>query len=204
MLSWLREKKLNWFSFYEEVAQYLKNYSSEVLSQVLLDFTDYLSNSDLSEQEESLVEVSRQALLEFNRRRPLLIEGEEVFSESDSEVQGPERFEEVTSLLSEEGKKQIRSARISIRKKAKREAAEMIASNCILKRKIQKRTSRVVKEHPSIGKGIEDFVKSKKVGADAWRRTGVLTFDGVRTRGKKVTYKSIQEHLQEKYGCKIS
>lgn len=104
MLSWLRENKLNWFSFYEEVAQYLKNYSSEVLSQVLLDFTDYLSNSDLSEQEESLVEVSRQAFFEFNRRRPLLIEGEEVFSESDSEVLGPERFEEVTSLLSEEGK----------------------------------------------------------------------------------------------------
>ena len=41
------------------------------------------------------------------------------------------------------------------------------------------------------------------MGADAWRRTGVLTFDGNRTRGKKVTYKGIQEHLQEKYGCKI-
>lgn len=80
----------------------------------------------------------------------------------------------------------------------------MIASTCIPKRKIQKRTSRVIKEHPSIGKDSEDFVKSKKVGADAWRRTGVLTFDGVRTRGKKVTYKSIQKHLQEKYGCKIS
>ena len=57
LLSWLRENKLNWFSFYEEVSQYLKSYSSEVLSQVLLDFTDYLSNSDLSEQEGSLVEV---------------------------------------------------------------------------------------------------------------------------------------------------
>ena len=67
----------------------------------------------------------------------------------------------------------------------------MIASNCILKRKIQKRTSRVIKEHPSIGKDIEGFVKSKKVGADAWRRTGVLTFDGVITRAKKVTYKNI-------------
>jgi hypothetical protein len=30
-----------------------------------------------------------------------------------------------------------------------------------------------------------------------------LTFDGNRTRGKKVTYNGIQEHLQEKYGCKI-
>ena len=31
----------------------------------------------------------------------------------------------------------------------------------------------------------------------------MLTFDGVRTRGKKVTYRNIQEHLQEKYDCKI-
>ena len=203
LLLWLRENKLNWFSFYEEVAQYLKNYNSEVLNQVLLDFTDYLSDSDLSDEEERLVEVSRQAFLEFNRRKPLLIEGEEVLSESDNEVQGPERVEEVTSLLSEEGKKQIRSARIALRKKAKREAAKTIASTCILKRKLPKRTSRIIKEHPSIGKDIEDFVMSKKVGADAWRRTGVLTFDGVRTRGKKVTYRNIQEHLQEKYDCKI-
>lgn len=32
----------------------------------------------------------------------------------------------------------------------------------------------------------------------------MLTFDGTRTRGKKVTYKGIQDHLQEKYGCKIN
>ena len=31
----------------------------------------------------------------------------------------------------------------------------------------------------------------------------MLTFDGVRTRGKKVTYRNIQEHPQEKYDCKI-
>lgn len=201
LLMWLRENKLNWFAFYEEVSQYLKNYNAEVVNQVLLQFTENLSDSDLNEEEEKLVEVSRQAFLEFIRRKPLVIEGEEVFSESDSEIQGPESH--VTSLLSKEGKEKIRSSRNTIRKKAKRDAAKEIASNNILKRKLSKRTSCVIKEHPSIGKDIEDFVKSKKVGADAWRRTGVLTFDGVRTRGKKLTYKSIQEHLQEKYQCKI-
>ena len=50
---------------------------------------------------------------------------------------------------------------------------------------------------------MEEFVQSKKVGADAWRRTGLLTFDGERRRGKKVTYKSIKAHLEEKYGTKI-
>ena len=42
------------------------------------------------------------------------------------------------------------------------------------------------------------------MGADAWRRTGILTFDGAHARGKNVTYKSIQEYLQTKYACKIS
>ena len=54
-----------------------------------------------------------------------------------------------------------------------------------------------------MGKDIEEFVRSRKVGADAWRRAGVLTFDGNSRTGPKVTYKRIQEHLQKKYRCKF-
>lgn len=60
------------------------------------------------------------------------------------------------------------------------------------------------KEIPNIGKDVEEFMKSRKVGADAWRRTGVLTFDGNVKQGPKVTYRSIQQPLQTKYGTKIS
>ncbi|XP_068761299.1 uncharacterized protein [Montipora capricornis] len=91
----------------------------------------------------------------------------------------------------------------SYQKERKRDAAKLKAANSVLKRKVTKKVSRIIKEHPTIGSDIEEFVKSKKVGADAWRRTGVLTFDGNRTRGKQVTYKAIQDHLQEKYSCKI-
>lgn len=35
--------------------------------------------------------------------------------------------------------------------------------------------------------------------ADAWRRTGVLTFDGNRKVKKKATLKGIQEHIQRFY-----
>ena len=42
------------------------------------------------------------------------------------------------------------------------------------------------------------------MGADAWRRTGVLTFDGNRKLGKKVTFHTIQAHLEAKYHRKIS
>lgn len=54
-----------------------------------------------------------------------------------------------------------------------------------------------------MGKDIEEFVRSRKVGADAWRRTGVLTFDGNSRTGPKVTYKRIQQHLEKKYHCKF-
>ena len=64
--------------------------------------------------------------------------------------------------------------------------------------------SRILKRFPNIGKDVEEFVKSRKVGADAWHRTEVLTFDGNVKQGPKVTYRSIQQHLQTKYGTKIS
>ena len=51
-------------------------------------------------------------------------------------------------------------------------------------------------------KDIEEFVRSRKVGADAWRGTGVLTFDGNSRNGPKVT-KGIQQHLEKKYDCKF-
>ena len=40
-------------------------------------------------------------------------------------------------------------------------------------------------ECPDIGNTIEEFVCKRGVGADSWRRTGVLTFDGNRCVGKR-------------------
>ena len=59
-------------------------------------------------------------------------------------------------------------------------------------------------ECPEIGTTIEEFVRKRGVGADAWRRTGVLTLDGNRKLGKKVTFRTIQAHLKAKYHRKIS
>ena len=60
--------------------------------------------------------------------------------------------------------------------------------------------SKVVNKFPNIGRYIEEFVRSRKVGADAWRRTGVLTFDGNTKAGIKATYTRIQKHLEENSG----
>lgn len=110
-------------------------------------------------------------------------------SDSEIDMEVSEEVKEIKSLMSEEGKKRIRTARIALKHKTKRDVAKTVAANNILRRKIGKRISRVIKQHPTIGKDIEDFVKSKRIGADAWRRTGVLTFDGSRTRGKKLLIK---------------
>ena len=199
-LSWLKESKFNWFSFHHECLLRLKHLREDVFDELLTVFANNLSASGLNDDE--LAQVQGQAFTEYQRRQPLMIDGEAVFSESDSEE--IEDHDQEFTQWCENGKKRIQSVRRAIKQKAKRTIAKEIATRNVLKRKCPKRASRIVKEHPNIGRDIEEFVKSKRVGADAWRRTGVLTFDGARSRGKKVTYKSIQCHLQEKYSCKIS
>ena len=60
-----------------------------------------------------------------------------------------------------------------------------------MSRKVSKRTSKIVKDCLKIGATIEAFVEDHSVGADAWRRTGVLTFDGNANLKNKVTYSKI-------------
>lgn len=51
---------------------------------------------------------------------------------------------------------------------------------------------------------MEDFGTANNVGADAWRRTGILTFDGNIKNTQKVTYERIRQHLEEAYGRHFS
>lgn len=57
----------------------------------------------------------------------------------------------------------------------------------------------MLSECKDIGKVIESFVSEHNVGADAWRHTGVLTFDGNTRLRQKVTYEHIRQHLQDVY-----
>ena len=61
-----------------------------------------------------------------------------------------------------------------------------------------------MKECPTIGQEIESFVQEANIGADAWRRTGVLTFDGNTRVKAKVTYERIRQHLMKVYQRKFS
>lgn len=61
-----------------------------------------------------------------------------------------------------------------------------------------------MKKFPHIGEKIEEFVKSRSIGADAWRHTGVLTFDGNKQVKQKVTYERIRLYLEEIYNHKFA
>lgn len=63
--------------------------------------------------------------------------------------------------------------------------------------------SKTVRKYTDIGNAIEDFARERQIGADSWRRTGLLTFSGNVKRGPKFTYRRIKEYLDEKYSAKF-
>ena len=73
-------------------------------------------------------------------------------------------------------------------------------SSSYRKRKQSDRVKTIVKDFPTIGKEIEDYMKSCNVGADTWHRTGVLTFDGNIRVKSKPTFKRIRDHLIKMFG----
>ena len=123
---------------------------------------------------------------------------------SDIESDDPNSYIGVTDPFSAAGKDLVKKKRVAIHRRAKRKQAKAVAERRILARKLSKKTSKILKECPDIGKEIETFVQSHNVGADAWRRTGVLTFDGNLHVKEKVTYERIRKYLEEVYKRKIS
>lgn len=91
-----------------------------------------------------------------------------------------------------------------IRRKARRDRARAVAERRFLARRRSKKVGSILKTFPDIGKESEHFVEEWSVGADAWRHTGVLTFDGNKPIGQKVTYHRIKEHLESVYRRKFA
>ena len=78
-----------------------------------------------------------------------------------------------------------------------------MAEKRLLSRKVSKRVSSILRDCPDIGEHIETFVKDCNIGADSWRRTGILTFDGNTKLAHKVTYERIRAHLKKHYNRKF-
>ena len=67
----LRENELNWFALVVELRSLLQNYSEDTLAYALTEFSDHLSNMDLTEEEQRKVEPSKQVYLEHERYRAI-------------------------------------------------------------------------------------------------------------------------------------
>ena len=111
-----------------------------------------------------------------------------IVSDSDCELM-PEIDQSVVNMVAKK--------HIAVKRRAKRLQTKLIAERRFLQRKRAKRTSTVLKTCTDIGSVIEDFVKEHNVGADAWRRTGILTFDGNANHKDNIDSSSYSECIQE-------
>ena len=110
----------------------------------------------------------------------------------------------IQSPVDENEKILIKEKRAAIRRKSIKKIKKRIAEKRVMKRRRSKRIGKLISKCPDIGQTIEEYVKPCGAGADAWRKTGEYTFDGNRKVKKKATFKRIKEHLEAKYGRKIS
>ena len=94
--------------------------------------------------------------------------------------------------------------RKSLVRKVRRRKAKALAEKRFLMRKVSKKVKSVCDRFSDIGSVIEEYVCSCDVGADIWRRTGVLTFDGNQKIERRVSFERISEHLHKTYGQTFS
>ena len=126
----------------------------------------------------------------------------DIVSESDSDY--PDDYTGISAPSSERAKALIKKKVAAIRRKNRRERTKLMSEKRFLLRKRSKKLKGILHDHPNIGKVMEEFVEQRSIGADAWRRTGVLTFDGNKSVQEKVTYRRIQEHLQAVFKRKFA
>ena len=140
--------------------------------------------------------VDEQLNAEMKSRDVNAINGDIV---TDSESDDASELLQIKTPLDDPVKKLVQKKRKSIKLKASRLKAKRIAEQNFLRRKVSRKVKGIVTDFPDIGNTIEEFVKQNNVGADQWRRTGVLTFDGNIRNAKRVTYERIRQHLQSVY-----
>lgn len=194
---------LNWIEFARVVTGMQENKQPNLTENMLAEFARKLSSLNFNNEEKGLIDQSKKAYLVQKSRNDKEADVDDGLVASESDDDDPTELFQVQDPLDVKGKAIILKKRAAIQRKAKRDIAKRIAERRFLQRRRSKRIGRIEKECPDIGKTIEEFVRKQGVGADSWRRTGVLTFDGNRRVGKKVTFRRIQDHLEARYKRKF-
>jgi len=161
----LRENSLNWFSFVEELKLTLSNITEEALHQLLMDFVYFLSSSDLTPEEDAVVEQSRQAYLAQRRQT----ERENAEVTTDSESDNPEDWVQLrqAKTMNKDMQDKVKKQRQIFKKYRKHLIAKEVTKRCLLRRRFPKRVSRTLQKYPDIGTDIEEYARENRVGADS-------------------------------------
>ena len=203
ILNLLHESCYNWFEFVEQLENNHTVCNSELMEKIFCEVLPVLSES-----QQALVEQSyRSFCYDRDFERPQEEHEAAVFNSeivSESENDDPDELQCVRHLDSEEGRSLVKKKIAAIHLRARRVRAKAIAERNFLGYKSSEKVRGILKDYPNIGTDIEEYVKERSVGADAWRRTGVLTFDGNKQVKEKVTYSNIRLHLEELYRRKFS
>lgn len=179
LLNILRISDFNWFEFMNVARESVKELSECAFEGRILGFYRTLPFTGMSDSEMNTVQQSRQVyiLKKSQQDREYDIETGNIVSESDESNSNGD-IRKIQSPFDASGQFLIKKRRDAIRRKATRDAKRKIAEQRLLKRRKSKKVSKILQDCPDIGKTIEDFVQKCGAGADAWRRTGVITFDG--------------------------
>ena len=203
LLTLIQESQWNWFQLVEVLEE-----KGVIVNNLSMDSVFRHIYPALEEAQQSLVELSYRAFCcdmeveQPQRDREAAAFNADVVSDSDTD--DPDEYLRMSHPHSEEAKVLIAKKVLAIRRKSQRQKAKAIAERNFLGRMTSKRVRGIVRDFPNIGNDIEEFVKECSVGADAWRRTGILTFDGNKHVKAKATYGRIQKHLEDLYQRKFS
>ena len=190
----LSESSFNWFELLDVLET---RYGCESAALIQEKFFSSINSFSFTEEELKLILQSKEACDAahndaYSSDRIARAVNGLIVTESDSD-HPPD------ILFDKRGLEQIKKRRLAIQRRNRRLRAKAIADQRLLSRKSAAKTSKILSECTDIGKVIEDFVTECNCGADAWRRTGVLTFDGNTRLPQKVTYERIRQHLMKFY-----
>ena len=204
LLILLKSNKCNWVSFASECHLKFRDMEESACDNMLDDFIRSIESLYLSENEKQTLEQSREAYAALQSEKVGKTQDDEFYTDSESD--NPEDWIQIatTESSSEELKKQITKQQAIVSRWKRRRISKIVASRCLLRRKLPPRVSKTLAKYPNIGKDIERFARENRIGADSWRRTGLLTFSGNVRKGPKLTYNRIRTYLQDKYNTKFS
>lgn len=122
----LRACQLNWFLYIEVFKEKLSGYSQAAIEQIILDFSGQLHMFNLSENEDSVLEQSRQAYLLSQRLAENEIAGDDNIIHCENEEDGL-AMGHINDPLQPEARDIIEKKVKHIRARSKRKAARLIA-----------------------------------------------------------------------------